>query len=747
MNSRIQHLFTFAIIAVASGSAALAAQVITDGSFKLSERVQTTGPTSIWLGPPFAGKFGGTEAAEATGSIVDGPVRAADVWWWKVHFEDGTEGWVAERQIFDPSGQRATSAPTIATPLTTSASPPPSPVFVDLNFANGTTVNSSQITLQGTVMNDVYAPGLISFTVNGSPVTLDRNGNFSLPVTLRVGPNAFTFRSTTQNPRQQPNLITAFLDGSVVYGSDSTRSAALRTFHGGKLATSAGNLPPLNTAGLANANDAHLFPDNELFLAGDVRANENVELTAIQALFVREHNQIASAIAAANSSLSDEQIFQMTRRIVAAEIQAITFNEFLPALLGPNALRPYFGYNPDVNPGIANEFSTAAYRIGHTLVNGDVEFLDNDGNPIRPELDLDEAFFNPAPLKEVGPDPILKYLATDNAQEVDTRIVGDLRNFLFGPPGAGGFDLASLNIQRGRDNGLGDYNSVRAAYGLSRVTSFSQITSDVALQTKLGVLYGNVDSIDLWVGGLAEDHVSGASVGPTFRKIIANQFERVRDGDRFWYERVFSGWQLQALQQTHLADVIRRNTTITKLQDNVFFFDATTLSSLTPKTGSVPAALIKATSSQFTPASLNGTNNNQSRTAWGSTGVDLMRFAPAAYADSISTPGGATRPSPRAISNSVVDQPTDTPNARNLSDWIYGWGQFIDHDLDLTTTGDVAFDIPVPLGDLYFDPTSTGTAIIYFSRSIYDPSSGTAVPNLQQQSITINYQPPHHPHH
>src|SRR5262249_2781427 len=161
----------------------------------------------------------------------------------------------------------------------------------------------------------------------------------------------------------------------------------------------------------------------------------------------------------------------------------------------------------------------------------------NDANPIRDELALADAFFNPAPLKQTGPDPVLKYLATDNAQEVDTQIVGDLRNFLFGPPGAGGFDLASLNIQRGRDHGLADYNSTRAAYGLPRVTSFTQITSNAALQAKLFSLYGNVDSIDLWVGGLAEDHVSGASVGPTFQRIIADQFQRIRDADRFWYER------------------------------------------------------------------------------------------------------------------------------------------------------------------------------------------------------------------
>jgi hypothetical protein len=720
-------------------SAMLTAGAVTNGSsFHVGDRVQTTRPTAVWLNPPVAGRFGGNQPAQTAGSIVEGPVRAADVWWWKIQFDGGPQGWVAERQLATMDGQFAGSRLSDAAQPTCSPSPAS---FVRLNLPNGSTVNLSQILLQGTVTDDVYAPGLISFSVNGTPIALNRNGNFSLPVTLHPGANTFTLQATTPNPRQQINKITAFLDGSVIYGSDATRSAALRTFQGGKLATSAGNLPPLNSAGLANANDAHLFPDNELFLAGDVRANENVELTAIHALFVREHNQIASAFAAAKSSLTDEQIFQLTRRIVVAEMQVITYNEFLPALLGPRALRPYWGYNPNVNPGIATEFSTGAFRIGHTLVNGDVEFLDNDANPIRATLPLAEAFFNPQPLKESGPDPVLKYLSTDNAQEVDTHIVGDLRNFLFGPPGAGGFDLASLNIQRGRDHGLSDYNSVRAAYGLPRVTSFSQITSDPDLQAKLFVLYGNVDSIDLWVGGLAEDHLPNASVGPTFQRIIANQFERVRDADRFWYERVFWGAQLRALQQTRLSDIIRRNTTITKLQDNVFFFEPSVLETLQPRPGSLPPALIDDRATRFIVPSLDGTENNRWHTNWGSTGVDLMRFSPAAYTDSISGPAGATRPGARLISNTVSDEPEDIPNARNMSDWVYGWGQFIDHDLDLTTTGDTAFDIPVPQGDPSFDPTSTGNAVIYFSRSIYDPNTGTAAPNLHQEVYTINYQP------
>jgi len=389
------------------------------------------------------------------------------------------------------------------------------------------------------------------------------------------------------NPRQQVNTITAWLDGSQIYGSDAATADKLRTHVGGRLKTSPGadgitgtkdDMLPLNnsatfpTGTLPMANDAHLVPSDQLFAAGDVRANENIELTSLQTLFVREHNRIADAIAKANPRMSDEQIYQTARAQVIAELESITYNEWLPALLGPNALRPYRGYNPNVNPGIANEFSTAAFRLGHSMLGDDVEFLGNNGLPVAEEVPLSQAFFNPPLLTEHGTDPVLKYLSSDPSSEVDTKVVDSVRNFLFGPPGAGGLDLASLNIQRGRDHGLADYNTIRAAYGLPRVTDFSQITSNVDLQAKLKALYGSVNNIDAWVGMLAEDHVAGSSTGPLVRSVLIDQFTRLRDGDRYWYERTYSGQTLQTLENTTLADVIRRNSTLTNLQSNVFFF-------------------------------------------------------------------------------------------------------------------------------------------------------------------------------
>jgi peroxidase len=393
--------------------------------------------------------------------------------------------------------------------------------------------------------------------------------------------------TSTSNPRQQVNVVTAWLDGSQVYGSDAATALKLRTLQGGRLKTSPGgdgiigtadDLLPYNnstyfpTGTLPMANDAHLVPDDQLFAAGDVRANENIELTSLQTLFVREHNRIAGQLKHDNPSWNDETIYQNARARVIGEMQAITFRQWLPSLLGSNAVPAYRGYNAAVNPGIANEFSTAIFRLGHSLLGDDVEFLDNNGMPVADPASLSEAFFNPPLLTANGISPILKYLSSDPSSELDTTVVNSVRNFLFGPPGAGGLDLASLNIQRGRDHGLADYNSMRAAYGLPKVTSFAQITHNVDVQGKLQQLYGNVNNVDAWVGALAEDHLAGSSAGPLIQKVMIDQFTRLRDGDRFWYQRVFSGSTLQQLDNTTLADVISRNSLTTNLQDNVFFF-------------------------------------------------------------------------------------------------------------------------------------------------------------------------------
>lgn len=377
---------------------------------------------------------------------------------------------------------------------------------------------------------------------------------------------------TAGNPRQHANVLTACLDASMVYGSDPTRASALRTFSKGLLKTSDQDLLPFNVNGLPNGGGTSA----ELFLAGDVRVNENAVLMSMHTLFVREHNRLAGILAVVDPTADDETLYQITRKIVCAEIQTITYREFLPALLGPYAPRLDLGSGRARGmPTVATEFSTALFRVGHTLLASEIPLAEN--GQVYDAMLLLDVFFRPDVLSTnpANYDRLLEGLAHQRSEEIDLKIIDDVRDFLFGPPGAGGQDLVSLNIQRGRDHGLPDYNTVRTAYGLSRKISFSQITSNSASAAALEQVYGSVDNVDLWVGALAEDHVSGAGVGELLAVGIAEQFARALESDRFALGRdrdLRSPGVAAAikLEDVTLSNIIRWNSTATLLPKNVF---------------------------------------------------------------------------------------------------------------------------------------------------------------------------------
>lgn len=93
--------------------------------------------------------------------------------------------------------------------------------------------------------------------------------------------------------------------------------------------------------------------------------------------------------------MSDDDIYEHARAIIGGIVQAITYREYLPLLLGMDAIPPYMGYDPDVDPGISNLFATAAFRMGHSQLDGVLARLNADGSE-APEgnLSLADAFFN-----------------------------------------------------------------------------------------------------------------------------------------------------------------------------------------------------------------------------------------------------------------------------------------------------------------------------------------------------------------
>ncbi|CAG0918619.1 unnamed protein product [Notodromas monacha] len=349
---------------------------------------------------------------------------------------------------------------------------------------------------------------------------------------------------------EQMNALTAWIDVSNVYGQNVTDTLSLRERVGGRLkttslATGRAQLPRASTtSGGCTSGDRTVA----CFLAGDTRVNEQPGLALAHTIWLREHNRVAAELRTRFPTRGDEQLFQDARRFVIAEMQHIIYNEWLPLVVGPTAmsafdlyLRNGFGkyYNPAINPVIATEFSTAAFRFGHTLVHHTGSAVPRTSNTPSETFPLRNSFNDLASFERAETvENFIRGHAVLPMQRYDYSIIDDLRNLLFNEKKSFGMDLMSLNIQRGRDHGLPTYNTVRAACGLIKAKTFNDLAQNVpsdAIQ-RLKSVYASVEDIDLFVGGLVETPVPNAIVGHIFSCIIGEQFRRLRHGDRHFYE-------------------------------------------------------------------------------------------------------------------------------------------------------------------------------------------------------------------
>ncbi|CDF77598.1 Animal heme peroxidase homologue [Chondrus crispus] len=333
------------------------------------------------------------------------------------------------------------------------------------------------------------------------------------------------------NIERPVNSLTSVLDLSSVYGSELKRSRALRTFSGGKLKTSAGNLLPRNDMGLTNAP----LPTSAYFVAGDTRSNEHPVLTSLHTLWLREHNDLCEELSSKFPSWDDDLLYNMSRKISGAEFQKIVLEEFYPAIVG-KSLPPYRGFNGLTNPVMLDVFTTAAFRVGHTMVGNKVNRR-GPGNSIMSPLTMESMFFRLASKLTGGIEQFLRGAMQTKAQEIDVQVHNALRNFLFTgiPEEDVFFDLIALNIQRGRDHAIPKFNEIRKSLGIPLAAGFSGITKKANVQSALQTAYGTVDKVEAWIGLVAEDHVSGSSLGRTMIAVWEKQFKALRDGDRFYY--------------------------------------------------------------------------------------------------------------------------------------------------------------------------------------------------------------------
>lgn len=391
-------------------------------------------------------------------------------------------------------------------------------------------------------------------------------------------------------PREQINQLTAYIDASQVYGFTDERARLLRDFS---------NDSGLLRVGISSRSGKAMLPiagqqevdcrrditesDVGCFLAGDIRVNEQIALAAMHTIWLREHNRIATELRDINPHWDGHTLFYEARKIVGAEMQHITYAHWLPHVLGPkgmNMLGDYAGYNPNVDPGISNVFATAALRFGHSLINPVLRRLDENYDTIpEGDLPLGKAFFSPWRLvDEGGVDPLMRgmFMAAAKRKLPQENLNKQLTEHLFTVAHAVSLDLAAINIQRSRDHAIPGYNDWRAYCNLTVAETFNDLKDEISsrvVREKLERLYGHPGNIDVWVGGILEDQVDGARVGPTFRCILVDQFRRIRDGDRFWYENpaTFKPEQLTQIKQSTLGKVLCDNgDNMTEITENVF---------------------------------------------------------------------------------------------------------------------------------------------------------------------------------
>ncbi|CAB3235173.1 unnamed protein product [Arctia plantaginis] len=341
---------------------------------------------------------------------------------------------------------------------------------------------------------------------------------------------------------KQMNGVTHFADLSHIYGSSREKLSSLRAAEGllNTFNDYGRELPPLTERKecMSVAEGAACFE------SGDNHGNQIISLTVLHTIFTREHNRIAKALAVLNPGWDEDTVFFEARRILQAEFQHIIYNEWLPLLLGPQLMNIFnlspapeyaSGYDPGLNPSLTSEFSTAAMRFGHSVIDGKLIIPSPARGGIYETISIPEVMFQPTRMRlKHFLDRLLIGLASQPMQTVDPFVTEGLTRYMFHGGNPYGIDLASINIQRGRDHGVRSYNDYRRLIGLQPYLEFQEFSLSAA--QRLSTVYERPEDIDLWIGGLLEEPVEGGIVGPVFANIIADQFAKLKRGDRYFYE-------------------------------------------------------------------------------------------------------------------------------------------------------------------------------------------------------------------
>jgi peroxidase len=381
------------------------------------------------------------------------------------------------------------------------------------------------------------------------------------------------FSRTFKTPQGAPrNEYTSWVDLSTVYGHTNEIAARLRTGAFGLMRTSVA--PSLRDVLPPDAGPSPVPGQPALFDLGAENNNVQPALQAFNTLFIREHNRYVTELFSADRTLGDEELYQRARARNRALFQKITYEEYLPRVLG-SALPPYAGFNATAKGAVTSEFCTVAMRYGHSAQPAIVaRALPGVPEAEEGHLILRDHFLNTAAIRSRNVDSLLYGAATYSKELlVSARAVLDMRNFFVGLSRDAStlryYDIPAADVQRGRDHGLPTFNAARAAMGLKPFASWSEFAKEN--QAQLAVLYSSIDDVDLLAGAASEvPGFHGSQVGETTYYILRRQFMALRDADRYWYENPQSSAAGKWTSKDTLSRFVLDNTNLKVFPSNPF---------------------------------------------------------------------------------------------------------------------------------------------------------------------------------
>ena len=411
---------------------------------------------------------------------------------------------------------------------------------------------------------------------------------------------------------------------AAIIKQDASNDPTHATAHNWQVAVNASDVAAHD--GLFGVVGAHFEAKAGVFLARDANGDyfvadgtANDQRIASYALDIDGHKiSAAGSYTTADGYISwdTDKVFNGAKLTVEMEYQHAAVDQYARAV-SPN-IQEFAGTSSGENAAVTLEYAQSIFRFGHSQLRETIDTMDPTGGVTGKIMSyaLEAAFLQPGKFADVGPGSIIMGMERQQSNEIDEFITPALQQGLLGQP----LDLATINIARGRDLNIPNLNAFREAIGFTAYSDWLDFKAnmfhpdnlvnfiaaysfdgDVAhakamldayqsgttasYTTSAGVatsitsseasdwLHTNkdIDKVDLWLGGLAEVHVSGGVLGETFDAVFVAQITKLMDDDRFYYlQRLINQQFGDEMINEQFKDIFERTTGTQHLNGNIF---------------------------------------------------------------------------------------------------------------------------------------------------------------------------------